>query len=198
VFSAFPPLISVVKLSYLRRLDLLHSLRRVPRSFRAEVVFLITGNESGPPIKGSHLPFHITPSPETSTLGKPDDQSIQEASVSVSFPKFHLQLTKSPTYSSGQSSPKGPEKPEEATADSDRNPQHDHAPSERARSPTSLIAYVPLAIGHDIILALKTIESTVESICVARELDPLITASVMQVVREKLAVVDERQRYAVA
>jgi hypothetical protein len=161
-------------------------------------VFLITGNESNPPIKDSHLPFHITSSPEKPTLDKPDEQSIQEASVSVPFPKISVQLTKSPTHSSGQSSPKGPEEPEEVTADSERKLQDDHAPSERARSPTPLITDVPLAMVHDIILALKTIESTVESICASHELDPLITASVMQVVRENLALVDERQRYAVA
>jgi len=51
---------------------------------------------------------------------------------------------------------------------------------------------------HDVILALlrnkATIESTVESICVAHELNPLIMGSVMQVVRENLSTVDEQQR----
>ena len=199
MFSALPPLISVVKLCYLHRLDLLHSLRRVPRSFLAEVVFLITGNESNPPIEESPLPFHIhiKLSSEKSTHDRPDDQSTQEASVSVPFPKISLQLTKPPTYSSGRSSPKEPEEPEEVTVDSERNPQHDHALSERAMSPAPLVADVPLAIVRDIILALsrnETTESTVGLICAAHELDPLITASVMRVVRENLSPADEGQR----
>ena len=201
MFSALPPLISVVKLCYFRRLDLLHSLRRVPRSFRAEVAFLLTGNESGPPTEDSPLPFHITLSPKKSTLDKPDDQSIQEASVSIPSPRFSLQLTKPPTYSSGRSSLEEPGEPEEVTAGSEHIPQRDHAPSERARSPTPLVADVPLAMIRDIILALprdKTTESTVGLICATHELDPLITASVMRVVRENLSPADERQRYVVA
>jgi hypothetical protein len=201
VFSAFPPLISVAKLCYLRRLDLLHFLRQLPRSFRAEVVFLLTGNESAPPTEDSPLPFHITLSPKKSTLDKPDDQSIQEASVSIPFPRFSLQLTKPPTYSSGRSSLKEPEEQEEVTADSERSPQHDHAPSERTRSPTPLVADVPLAMVRDIILALprnETTESTVGLICATHGLDPLTTASVMRVVREDLSPADERQRYVVA
>jgi hypothetical protein len=191
----------VVKLCYLHRLDLLHSLRRVPRSFRAEAVFLLTGNESGAPTEDSPLPLHIILSPERSTLDKSDDQSIQEELVSIQFPKSSLQLTKSPTHSSGQSSPKQLEELEEVTAGSERNPQHDHTLSERARSPSPLVADVPLAMVRDILLALprdKTTESTVGLICATHELDPLITASVMRVVRENLSPADERQRYVVA
>ena len=74
--------------------------------------------------------------------------------------------------------------------------------SERARSPTPLVTGVPLAVVHDIILAFlrsrTTIESTVESICVAHELNPLITDSVMQVVRENMFPAEEWQRYAVS
>jgi hypothetical protein len=136
-------------------------------------------------------------------------ESIQEASVSVTLPKFSLSLIESPTFSPYELPSEEPEEPEEIiTGPSnlpvhpEHKPQHYHAPSERARSPTPLITDVPLPMVHDIILALlrnKTaIELTVESICVAHDLNPLITESVMQVVRENLSAVDERQGYVVS
>ena len=55
---------------------------------------------------------------------------------------------------------------------------------------------------HDIILALlrnkTTVELTVESICIAYELNPFTTESIMQAVRENLSPVDEPQRYVVS
>jgi hypothetical protein len=76
VFSAFPPLISAAKLCYLHRLDLLHFLRRLPRSFLAEVVFLLTGIVRSPPTRDAHLPFNIASYPEKPTLAKPTDRTI--------------------------------------------------------------------------------------------------------------------------
>ena len=78
IFSAFPPLVSVAKLCYLRRWDLLHFLRQFPRSFLAEVVFLLTGIviAPDPPIRDSHLPFSIASYPEKPTLGKLHDRVI--------------------------------------------------------------------------------------------------------------------------
>ena len=134
-------------------------------------------------------------------------ESIQEASVST-FPKLSLLLIESPTYSPYDLPLEEPEEPEGVTAGPSDPPAHPEppereragAPSERTRSPTPLITDVPLVMVHDVILALlrnrTTIESTVESICVAHELNPLVTESVMQVVRENLPPVDKQQRYA--
>jgi hypothetical protein len=133
-------------------------------------------------------------------------ESIQEASVFITFPEFPPSLIESPTYSPYELSSEEPEEPEEVIAGPSNSPirperkaQPDHASSGRARSSTPLITDVPLPMVYDIILALlrnKTvIELTVESICVAHDLNPLITESVMQVVRENLSPVDERQGY---
>lgn len=134
-------------------------------------------------------------------------ESIQEASV-FTFPKLSLLLIESSTYSPYELPPEEPEEPEGVVAGpSDPpvgpeppEPQRAGAPSERGRSSTPLIMDVPLVMVHDVILALlrnKTaIESTVESICVAHELNPLIMEAVMQVVRENLPSADKPQRYA--
>jgi len=135
-------------------------------------------------------------------------ESINEASVSAALPEVGLLLTDPPGSSPYELSPEDPEDPEEPegiTAGPSGSlpvhpePQRDHVTSERARSPTPLVTDVPLAMVHDVILALlrnkATIEPTIESICVAHELNPLITESVMQVVRENLYLVDEQQRY---
>jgi len=48
---------------------------------------------------------------------------------------------------------------------------------------------------HDVILTLlrnKTLTESIESICVTHQLDPLITESIMQVVRENQFPVDEQ------
>jgi hypothetical protein len=82
----------------------------------AEVVFLLTGKVSDPSIKDGHLPSHVAPPPKKSTLAKPDDQPIREASVSVPFPKLSLQLTKSAIYSPCQSPPGEHQEPEEVIA----------------------------------------------------------------------------------
>ena len=65
-------------LCYLHRWDLLHFLWRLPRSFLAEVVFLLTGIVVGPdpPIRDSHLPFNIASYPEKPALGKLHDRAI--------------------------------------------------------------------------------------------------------------------------
>jgi hypothetical protein len=76
MFSAFPPLISVAKLCYLRRLDLLHFLRRLPRSFLAEVVFLLAGKVLDPPIRDSRLPFDPVSYPEKPTPSRPHDRTV--------------------------------------------------------------------------------------------------------------------------
>lgn len=134
-------------------------------------------------------------------------ESIQEASV-FPLPKLSLLLIESPAYSPYELPPDGSEELEGVTPDPSDPPVHPEppepqrpgAPSERARSPTPLVMDVPLVMVHDVILALlrnkAAIESTVESICVAHELNPLITESVMQVVRENLPPVGEWQRYA--
>jgi hypothetical protein len=78
IFTVFPPLILVAKLFYLHRWDLLHFLRRLPRSFLAEAIFLLTGIVIAPdhPIRDNHLPFYIASYPEKPTLGKSHDRTI--------------------------------------------------------------------------------------------------------------------------
>jgi hypothetical protein len=68
----------VLKLCYFHRWDLLHFLRRFPKSFLLEVLFLLTGIEivPDPPIVDSHLPFNIASYPEKLILGKPSDRII--------------------------------------------------------------------------------------------------------------------------
>jgi hypothetical protein len=69
---------SVTGLCYPHRWDLLHLLRRFPRSFLVEVVFLLVGIIVGPdpPIGGNHLPLNIASHPENPTPVKPHDRAI--------------------------------------------------------------------------------------------------------------------------
>jgi hypothetical protein len=132
IFSALPPVISVFELIYLRRPDLSSFFRRLPRSFLAEVRFLLTGKVSDHPVGDSNLPFYVALDPEEPTLGKSDDRSIQEAAVLVPFPKIPLQLMESPTYSSCHSPLEEPKEvmagPSGSPTHSERKTQDDCAP----------------------------------------------------------------------
>ena len=76
LFAAIPPLIPTVNLVYASRWDMLHLIRRLPRSFLTEVTFLLTGVEPYGPIQDTHLPFNATPDLEKLTSGKLCDQII--------------------------------------------------------------------------------------------------------------------------
>ena len=73
-FAAVPPLIPTARLIYDSRWGLLRLIQRFPWRCSAEVRYLITGYEPGPPVKDSHLPFPVTSYPEEPNLGKLRDR----------------------------------------------------------------------------------------------------------------------------
>ena len=194
MLSAVPPFISAVKFVISRRWDLFRFLRHLPRLCLAELRYLATGIVPDPLEQGNHLPSTGSALPR-----------LQEAFVM--FPNVSLPLIELHLCSPRASLSEGSRQSQDITANFpdqlvQPESQRECASSERVRTSTSVATDIPLAVVRDIISALLRKETTVEAvefrICAAHKLSPLVTESIMQIVRENLSPARIQQRYVVS
>ena len=167
----------------------------------------MTGVEPRPPSTqpASHLPeFHHTI--RGRGVDERDDarsctSDVELREMSVAFPRVPLSQFESPAHSPRKSLPEESQQPEGAipgrlSSPGLAEPDHNRTPQNRPGPPMLTIADVPLAVVRDLILALPSNKTAIESlelICAAHELNPLITESVMQSARENLPPVCENK-----
>lgn len=168
LFAAVPPFVLTVKFIYSSRWDLVRFIRHFSRLLLIEMVYLMTGKELDPLAQDNQLPLtHPT------TL------------LPVLFP----------TLRRGRSGGNRGAGPWAGPAMS-REVSHE-SPVEESRQPDDFVAEpmeLPVHTGPRRERAKTTIES-VKSICTIHRLSPLVTESIIRVLREDLSPIHEQQGY---
>ena len=194
--------ILAAQLIYSRRWDLVRFIRRFPRLFFVEMMFLFHGIEPhpSPTLPTSHLPGSHSTIRSGDADGREDAGSstsgVELREVSVASPQM-------PTHSPHESLPKesrqsGDTAPGYSDALGFTEPDSDDTRNNCAGPPKCPTTDVPLTAVQDIILAISQKKTTIESlelICATHGLNPLVTGSVLQVARESMSPVCEKQRY---
>ena len=200
ILTSIPTFIETAKLIHARSKDLFCFLRQFPSLFLAEVLYLLAGIKPHPPDRDhrppSTQPASISPEFHHTIQGGGTDgrdearfctSDVELREVSVAFAQVPLSQFESPSEQLEDATPSRLGLP--GLTEPDRN----YMSPNQAEPPIPTIVDVPLTVVRDIILASKTAIESLELICAAHELNPLITESVMRTAMENLPPVCENK-----